>query len=662
MTRAGRLLLGLAALVPALAQAQPAPPATTTPAAAAPAPYQDKVIEGLAPLADEDGGRNDYDRNGWPRYLRLETRLGTLAFDTSRRTRIAYALDGLLETPNHGVLSVDGSVAPSPRQQTLTLRQRQLPLPGGWTGHHELGVIAAPATELARRPSRILLPNAHLRGLRGEWEQPAQGLQLLAAHGEPGQRTSQPVDGFQGLGGRRSIVGAQWHGSGVIDTDPQGWSLAVQHERASDASTTPSDLNPGGRTDAAATHLAVRHDGAVLHTQAQLVRSSSQASDLSASGFWIDTEWDDGPRKHGLSAYRLEPGLSWAEQAMPADVQGFTLRSQWRTRQWSTDVSYDWLRSVTGRLANGSYASGSARWRLDRDNQIGGGVSLRRFDGQAWGAYADWRRNNDWGNSGLRLELAGGADQQGPSRALSYDQDWANPLGWTVSTTVGAGQYIEREDRRETARDGFWTAALALQAPLGNNASLRGQVSSEQRDNGQQRHNLNLGGQWRINRHWAFSSQYTRSVGQAPVRRPLDPLAPVATDTTPLGSSDRSFLAVLRYEVDAGSRSVPLGGKALAGGGRIEGTVFFDANRSGTQDASETGAPGVTVTLDNRYGVRTDAQGRFSFPFVAAGPRTVSVRNETLPLPWGVVDDGQVKIDVRLRETTVLNLPVQQSP
>ncbi|MBE0587749.1 MAG: hypothetical protein IH617_06870, partial [Hydrogenophaga sp.] len=121
------------------------------------------------------------------------------------------------------------------------------------------------------------------------------------------------------------------------------------------------------------------------------------------------------------------------------------------------------------------------------------------------------------------------------------------------------------------------------------------------------------------------------------------------------------FYAVLRYELQAGSRSVPLGGRPSEGGGRIAGVVYFDANRSGTQEASETGAPGVTVYLDNRYAVRTDAQGRFEFPFVASGPRTVSVRNETLPLPWSVVDEGQAKVDVRLRETTQLSLPVQRA-
>ena len=74
-------------------------------------------------------------------------------------------------------------------------------------------------------------------------------------------------------------------------------------------------------------------------------------------GFWIDSEWDDGPRQHGIGVYRLDPGLSWAGQAMPADVQGATVRSEWRTRQWSAEGSVDWLRSISGRTRDGSYAS-----------------------------------------------------------------------------------------------------------------------------------------------------------------------------------------------------------------------------------------------------------------------------------------------------------------
>jgi hypothetical protein len=92
----------------------------------------------------------------------------------------------------------------------------------------------------------------------------------------------------------------------------------------------------------------------------------------------------------------------------------------------------------------------------------------------------------------------------------------------------------------------------------------------------------------------------------------------------------------------------------------VEGVVYFDANKSGTQEASELGVPNVTVFLDNRFGVRTDAQGRFEFPFVAAGARTVSVRSDTLPLPWATVGDGQTQVEVRLRDASRLSIPVQR--
>ena len=59
--------------------------------------------------------------------------------------------------------------------------------------------------------------------------------------------------------------------------------------------------------------------------------------------------------------------------------------------------------------------------------------------------------------------------------------------------------------------------------------------------------------------------------------------------------------------------------------------------------------------------MRTDSQGRFYFPFVASGPRTLSVRNDSLPLPWGVVDKGQALLEVRRRESVSVSLPVQRN-
>jgi hypothetical protein len=651
VTRQTRCVLAIvgasAPLLAAWSQTAPPPPA-------APA-YVDRVIDNLPPEAPSDNEGYDYNREGWPRFLRLETRLGTQPFDQTRSTRLGFGVYGLLETPNHGTLSVDGTYAPRDSSGTLTLRQRGMPLDGGWLTSNELGLINAAAPDIMRLPARIYLPSAILQGLSSEWENAGHGLQLQATAGEPGRLDFLPASGFRQLPGRRTTLGGQWRITSP-DDDPlsrQGWTAALAHEDARGVTELDQPQQPSDYVNASSTVLALRQEGAEHHIQAQVV--STQNSHLSDArhGFWIDGEWKEGPRRHGVGAYRLEPGLTWANLPLANDILGAYVRSNWRTRQWSAEGSVDVLDSISGRSASGFFATGSGRWRINRDHTLGAGASVRRFSGDAWSTYGDWRFQNIWGTSGLRLELAGG-EAQSSSRALIWDQEWVVPQGFAFSTSLGTTAYSATES---LPAENTWNGALSVTAPLTSKASLRANLNTERSDSGQTRVGLTLGANWRIDARWSLEGNYNRSSGRSRFTPSLDPLAPVGQTTA---ESDRSFYAVLRYEFDAGSRNVPLGGKATDGGGRIEGTVFFDANRSGTQDASETGAPGVTVSLDNRYAVRTDAQGRFSFPFGASGPRTVTVRNETLPLPWGVVDEGQTKVDVRLRETTRLSLPVQR--
>jgi hypothetical protein len=658
--------------------AAPSPGAHDEASPAEPEAYKDRIIEGLPPAADDGLNAAPYNRAGWPRFLRVETRLGTQPFDAERSTQTALALYGLIDTPNHGALSADGAYTPRSGNGTLTVRQRGLPLEGGWVGNHEAGVISSPATDLSRLPGRVYLPSATLLGASGEWRQSGQGLTVIASSGQPGQLESLPASGFSGQGGRRQTIGAQWRPDGSTDatfspTLP-GWTLAVQHENARDLSgllqttqTTDNAQSNTLRTDASANLFAARHETENRRVQvnaltgtAEIPASATSATVApSANGFWVDSEWDEGPRTHGLSLYRLDSGLNWAGQAMPNDLQGLTVSSAWRTRQWSAEGSVDWLRSISGERAAGTYASGSARWRIDRKNTLGAGASVRRFDGNAWSSYGDWRFENGWGTSGLRLELAGGDSDQTSSQSLIYDQDWAVSQGWSVSTSFGLGTERETLDGGDTLSDRFWNAAASVSAPLGSRASLRGTASTEQSQLGRRRHALTLGGNWRVDPRWTLEANFNRSIGQSTTTSSLDPLAPIVTNTST--NNDRSYYLVLRYEFEAGSRSVPLGGRPFEGGGFIEGVVYYDTNRSGTQEASETGVPNVTVFIDNRYGVRTDAQGRFSFPLVGTGPRTVTLRNETLPLPWNVVNEGQTRVDVRLRERTRLSLPVQRS-
>ncbi len=654
VTRPFRCLLAF------LAFATPLPGAwaqsATSPSSPSAPKYVDRVIENLPPEPVSETEAYPYNPEGLPRFLRLETRLGTEPFDQTRATRIGYGIYGLLETTNHGTLSIDGTYAPRGSNGTLTLRQRAMPLEGGWLVSNEVGVINSPAPDVTRLPSRVYLPSTILQGVSTEWGSPAQGVQLQASTGEPGQLAFLPASGFRALPGRRTTLGGQWR-INAADTDTlssQGWTVALRHEDARGVSVFDTPQQLGDLVDANSTLLALRHEGAEHRIQGQVTNTQASNVDGGRSGFWFDGEWDDGPRKHGAGAYRLDPDLTWANLPVANNIVGAYLRSSWRTRQWSAEGSVDWLDSITGSGGSGYFATGSARWRLDRDNALGVGTAVRRFNGNAWSTYVDWRFQNGWGASGLRLEFTGD-DSQADSRGMTWDQEWDVPQGWTLSTSLGTTVYDATEfQTAETT----WNGAVSMVMPLSGKASLRGIVNTERSNTGQTRHNLNLGAQWRIDPRWSLEGNFNRSTGRSRLNNSLDPLAPLPQ---PVADSDRSVYAVLRYEFEAGSRNVPLGGKAADGGGRIEGIVYFDANRSGTQEASETGVANVTVFLDNRYAVRTDNQGRFEFPFVASGPRTVSVRSDTLPLPWNVVDEGQTKVDVRLRENISLTIPVQRS-
>ena len=293
------LLILLGAWAPWLgAQTGEAPPA------GAAAPYVDRVIENLPPEPADTAADYPYDRDGWPRYLRLEARVGSQPFDQQRRTRIGYGLYGLLETPNHGSLSIDGTYAPADSSGTLTLRQRAMPLDGGWLASHELGVINPPMPGILRLPARVFVPGALLQGASAEWENPGRGLQLQASTGQPGRLDFLPANGFRRLPGQRTAFGGQWR-LGADEANPlatQGWTLALRHEDGRRVSVLDTPAQASDTVNADSTLLALRREDAGYRLQGQLMSTRSSQLSGSRSGFWFDGEWDDGPRTHGLGA------------------------------------------------------------------------------------------------------------------------------------------------------------------------------------------------------------------------------------------------------------------------------------------------------------------------------------------------------------------------
>ena len=116
----------------------------------------------------------------------------------------------------------------------------------------------------------------------------------------------------------------------------------------------------------------------------------------------------------------------------------------------------------------------------------------------------------------------------------------------------------------------------------------------------------------------------------------------------------------VRLEGGSGTpfQSLGLRTPGSAGTGSVRGIVYFDNNRDGTQQADERGVPGVEVEIDGRYRVTTDRDGRFEFPIVATGNHRITLRLDTVPLPWGAALERGLEVNVPLRGIAPAAIPV----
>jgi len=93
------------------------------------------------------------------------------------------------------------------------------------------------------------------------------------------------------------------------------------------------------------------------------------------------------------------------------------------------------------------------------------------------------------------------------------------------------------------------------------------------------------------------------------------------------------------YQVDFGDMLTDFGFAS------IHGTVFNDTNGNGVRDGSETGIPGVTITLDDDDAVTTGPYGSYTFSTTVTGQHTVI---ETDPAGYLSTTPNEVQADVIL--------------
>ena len=659
----------------ALAQTQPASSAPT---------YVDRVIEGGALPADEglQLKATPYEASGWPRSWRVDYSAFAQRGVTDSRSR-AVSLSVFLDTPNHGTWSASANYVEQWTQQlngdrhdtggTWRVDQRGLPLDGGWRANHSAGDISTGLAPLARGMGRMSLPTTPIRGLGGQWGLTDE-IELNASSGRTGLFNGLDLAGFAPTSGRLATAGAQWHlptdrstgsradaavqlieGRGLSDA---GGSGSTQSSRGVWASLAWQGLAPWADTLMPGTGPVGEQLGG-WRIQGHFVHSDA-TREGSANGSWIDALWRTERWRHTAGAFRFEPHLRWGGTSLASDLQGVYWQADTSSRQWQAGFATELSDNVSGQTALGApqrsaYLNLHGRYSLDSRNAIGGALSLRTLNQPAQSLALHWDQRNAWGNTQWRSDIAHLSGQR--TTRIGVDHGWLFTPPASLSTSLawehasGAGV--------TTGRTWIW-GLLGASSPLPGltlDAALRG----ARRQNGTNSLNAHLGGRWQWLNGWSLTARYAESRGQEPLAVLVSSaLVTALTPAAPATQTSRSVQLLLRYEERAGTASAPLGGAPGTGAGSLSGTVFFDQDGNGRREATEGGVPEVTVILDRRFVTRTDAQGHYEFPAVAAGTHLLEVSADNVPLPWSPAQREAIPVTVLVRDHTRQDFAVQR--
>jgi len=165
---------------------------------------------------------------------------------------------------------------------------------------------------------------------------------------------------------------------------------------------------------------------------------------------------------------------------------------------------------------------------------------------------------------------------------------------------------------------------------------------------------------WTLPRGWTVGASYyvSRNTGRTPLE--VESPIPGPPQYVERRTDDEGVYVNLRYEWRAGTRSAPLAGAPGVGSGGVTGVLYLDENDNGLHDAGEGGAANVVVLLNGRFAARTDPEGRFEFPSVAAGSHVLTVVPDNLPLPWIFPPAAGVSVEVGVRDRIFVPLAAQR--
>jgi len=686
-----------------------------------PKAYEDKVMDPstLPALDAADGTPPDGSQMGFRSYM-VESRYGlaqskVTGLSPSRASEFGLRTEYRQETLNYGdiVLQADGrhssgdpflnagllGYASETSNARLTLRNLGFPITPHTFADTSLGDISSEVTDAFSRSYRLSLGNSTVRGLSTRVF--ASDFDLRVGVGKRGYLSGGPYPGFEASKGTLAWLGYTQRFAGNLYAGVQfNQATGVAPLDYYNLLASPT-IGPtmGVRTVAASLgygrELLADGDKKV---RVMLLRSQTSASSVSSSsssssnarGFFFEGGFMSGRFRHELGAYVAGPNLFFGDYALASDNRG----GYWRVDHvgsrlsWGGGIDYGQQNPHRdpGRITDSRVAiNANAQYRLGRDTSIGGNINVSdtRYNNasvlpaltssglRSLNASAFYRtRFYDWGSSSFSATVYSNAALVADAPAATgdqfqWEQDWITGKYETMRPELSTILGLAR-DRNGGVTHTYPTAGVRFRYWIDANWSMSGNLnytsstsnlSTSRGLSGTLNTERNLGGGWR------FGAMV--SLNQAVLKtNPGQGVANVSGSSflTPLlsRSDNKSFYVYLRWEGSSGSpyRAVGVRSADAAGSGGIRGVVYFDANRDGEQQVGEGGAPSVEVFLDGRESVTTDRDGQFEFPMVATGHHQLTLKLESVPLPWGVASDRSLDVDVPLRGQATARIPV----
>jgi len=632
----------------------------------APPQYQDRYIGGGSLVPDiSTGDEGTSDAQGLARSLELDGVASVLrsrgaGSDTNVMENGVIAR-AQWETVAYGAWSLDASartggssLGPSEQGQggVVSLRQRGMPFDGGWQADNALGDLNTPDISLARIQPRFYLPTAPMQGLATEWRGPS-GLQVVAGGGVPGLYDGIEVPNFRTLNGSTATAGAEW-------SPASQWTVGAQLIEAHDVNLAVGPVIDGATLMSSATGLlSAAWADRGEHVQLNLLDGGVSGKPSSVGG-WVDGSIAQGRFLQNAGLFRIDPNMTWGNQLISNDAQGGYYRLNYQSRQWLADVGIDEVRSVSGLGTNTTFVTGDTRYQMSRDWGIGGVANISHSDRTGWSLEGYLDHSNAGGTGRAQADFA--ETPAGRDATLTLNETWSTPVGFRLSTGASieriSGTVINDFQQDSTVLSiaafggGQFTGAFGVEGNVRWARAVQGQAAPGVF--------ANVSLTWQLSRTWEILATYYDSrIGTWSPLTVVSPLTPPVAMPVP-AVQERGMFLTFRYRRASGSHFAPLGGAPGAGSGEIAGIVFLDANNNGHADAGEAGAPNVTVVLDGRFSMQTDAAGRFDFPVVAAGRHIITVIPDNLPLPWTLGNEGRSEVEVMTRGRTEIGIAAQR--